>query len=70
MLGLASIMLLLILGGLSIFAVYAGCDPITLGFISRKDQILPYFIMDYLGFLQGIPGLFVACLICGTMRQG
>ncbi|KAA0197667.1 hypothetical protein HAZT_HAZT000605 [Hyalella azteca] len=68
MIGVVFILTLLILGGLCIFAVYAGCDPITLGLISRKDQILPYFVIDYLGFLHGIPGLFVACLVCGTLR--
>ncbi|XP_047737454.1 sodium-coupled monocarboxylate transporter 2-like [Hyalella azteca] len=67
MIGVVFILTLLILGGLCIFAVYAGCDPITLGLISRKDQILPYFVIDYLGFLHGIPGLFVACLVCGTL---
>ncbi|KAF2353758.1 Sodium/solute symporter [Trinorchestia longiramus] len=69
MLGLASLMFLMHMGGMSIFAVYAGCDPITRGFISKKDQILPFFVMDYLGFLKGIPGLFVACLLCGTMSS-
>ena len=66
--GLISILALLIFAGLCIFANYAECDPLTLGFISRKDQIFPYFIMDKLGFLIGIPGIFVACLFSGTMR--
>ncbi|KAF2356272.1 Sodium/solute symporter [Trinorchestia longiramus] len=69
MVGVVAITLLLFMSGLSVFAAYAGCDPITLGFISKKDQILPYFIMDRMGFLKGVPGLFVACLLCGTMSN-
>ncbi|XP_018008624.1 sodium-coupled monocarboxylate transporter 1 [Hyalella azteca] len=67
--GLLALQALLFFCGMAIFAVYAGCDPITLGFISTKDQILPYYVLDYLGYLQGVPGLFVACLISGTMSS-
>ena len=67
-LGLVSLTLLLFVAGLSILAVYAECDPLTLGWVARKDQMLPYFVMDRLGFLVGVPGLFVACLFSGTMR--
>ena len=66
--GLISTLVLLNFAGLCIFATYAECDPLTLGYISRKDQIFPYFIMDKMGFLIGIPGIFVACLFSGTMR--
>lgn len=68
MIGLVSLISILYLCGLSIFAVYAGCDPITRGLVSKKDQMLPYYVLDKLGFLKGVPGLFVACLISGTMR--
>ncbi|KAF2343592.1 hypothetical protein FHG87_025652, partial [Trinorchestia longiramus] len=66
--GIAALLSLLNVCGLAIFTVYAGCDPITLGLVSKKDQMLPYFVIGYLGFLKGVPGLFVACLISGTMR--
>lgn len=55
--------------GLSIFAVYANCDPITLGYCSRKDQMFPYYVIDHLGNLKGVPGLFVAGLFSGTMSS-
>ena len=66
--GLVTVISILFLAGLSIFAIYAGCDPISLGHVERKDQMLPYYVMDNLGFMMGIPGLFVACLFSGTMR--
>ncbi|XP_018019225.2 sodium-coupled monocarboxylate transporter 1 [Hyalella azteca] len=67
--GLIVLMGILFFTGLAIFAVYAGCDPITLGYISQKDQLLPYYVMDYLGTFKGIPGLFVACLFSGTLSS-
>ena len=66
--GLLAVIITLFLAGLAIFAVYAGCDPITLAFIERKDQILPFYVMENLGFMIGIPGVFIACLFSGTMR--
>ena len=66
--GLLAIIITLFLAGLAIFAVYAGCDPITLGNVERKDQMLPFYVMQNLGFMSGVPGVFVACLFSGTMR--
>lgn len=66
--GLNSLLVLLLLCGMGVFAVYAGCDPISLGIVSKKDQMLPLYVMQYLGFLKGVPGLFVACLFSGTLR--
>lgn len=31
-------------------------------------QILPLFVMDVLGDVIGLPGLFVACLFSGALR--
>ncbi|XP_046853623.1 sodium-dependent multivitamin transporter-like [Xenia sp. Carnegie-2017] len=53
--------------GTVIFAYYAGCDPKLRKAITSSDQILPYFVLDVLGHLHGLPGIFVACLFCGTL---
>ncbi|RXG58457.1 Sodium-coupled monocarboxylate transporter 2, partial [Armadillidium vulgare] len=34
--------------GLVAYSTYAGCDPMALGLIKKKDQILPYFVIDKL----------------------
>ncbi|KAK2569132.1 Sodium-coupled monocarboxylate transporter 1 [Acropora cervicornis] len=42
--------------GMVIFAMYAGCDLLTTRKIARGDQVLPYFVIDKLGHLTGLPG--------------
>ncbi|RXG54842.1 Sodium-coupled monocarboxylate transporter 2 [Armadillidium vulgare] len=54
--------------GLVAYSTYAGCDPMALGLIKNKDQILPYFVIDKLSFIPGLPGLFIAAMIGGTLR--
>ncbi|XP_037079494.1 sodium-coupled monocarboxylate transporter 1-like [Pollicipes pollicipes] len=53
--------------GLAIFATYADCDPLRMGLIERKDQLVPYFVLDQMSYLMGLPGLFVACIISGAL---
>ncbi|RXM34523.1 Sodium-coupled monocarboxylate transporter 2 [Acipenser ruthenus] len=56
-----------VFSGLLMFAYYRNCDPWTAGFVSAPDQLMPYFVMDILGSLPGLPGLFVACAFSGTL---
>ncbi|CAG0882591.1 unnamed protein product [Darwinula stevensoni] len=53
--------------GLVAFASYKGCDPLKAGLIKKKDEIIPYFVMDKLGHLVGLPGVFLACLFAGAL---
>nr|XP_036222837.1 sodium-coupled monocarboxylate transporter 2-like [Bactrocera oleae] len=46
--------------GLLIFDFYRNCDPLSAGLISNNDQLLPIYVMQTVGHLQGIPGLFIA----------
>jgi acetate kinase len=54
--------------GVVIFANYADCDPITLGFIKRNDQIAPHFVLEHLSPTSGMLGLFIACLFSASLR--
>ncbi|CAH3127122.1 unnamed protein product [Porites lobata] len=58
---------LTVLTGLVIYAFYSSCDPLTTKEINTDDEILPYFVIEVLGKFHGIPGVFVACLFCGTL---
>ncbi|CAD6999970.1 unnamed protein product [Ceratitis capitata] len=46
--------------GLLVFDFYRNCDPLNAGLISNDDQLLPIYVMQTVGHLQGIPGLFIA----------
>ncbi|CAL4070302.1 unnamed protein product, partial [Meganyctiphanes norvegica] len=60
---------LLFFMGICVFAVYADCSPLGLGLINSKDQILPYFVLDRLTILPGMPGLFVAAIFSGALSS-
>ncbi|XP_053690514.1 sodium-coupled monocarboxylate transporter 1-like isoform X2 [Sabethes cyaneus] len=46
--------------GLLIYAHYYQCDPMSVGFVKTDDQLFPHYVMEIVGHLQGIPGLFIA----------
>ncbi|CAG0915141.1 unnamed protein product, partial [Notodromas monacha] len=56
-----------ILAGISIFAFYAHCDPLKAGVIKRPDEIVPYYVLNELSAIYGLPGLFLACLFSGAL---
>lgn len=65
--GLCVILILCALIGTVIYAFYETCDPKSFGLISASDQLLPLFVMDVLGHIPGIPGLFISCLFSGAL---
>ncbi|XP_075152070.1 sodium/solute co-transporter-like 5A11 isoform X2 [Haematobia irritans] len=46
--------------GLLVYDFYRNCDPLTAGLIANDDQLLPVYVMQTVGKLHGIPGLFIA----------
>nr|XP_039268550.1 sodium-coupled monocarboxylate transporter 1-like [Styela clava] len=65
--GLIIIMILAGMTGLTIYAIYKECDPISSGEVDKADQLFPYVIMDIVGHLPGIPGLFVAAVFSSSL---
>ena len=55
--------------GLVIYAHYINCDPITAGLVSKKDQLMPLFVMDLLSDYPGFPGFFVAGCFSGALSS-
>ena len=54
--------------GLVIFTKYQRCDPLSQGLVTTADQLFPLFVMDVLGHLPGVPGVFVAGIFSGALR--
>ncbi|KAL7630667.1 UNVERIFIED_CONTAM: hypothetical protein RMT77_019125 [Armadillidium vulgare] len=67
--GMILIYFLIFTGGLVAYVTYMGCDPMALGLIKKKEEIMPFFILDKLGFIPGLPGIFVATLVGGAMSS-
>lgn len=53
--------------GVAIFANYFRCDPLLLGKITKPDQLMPYFVVDALGYMPGLAGLFIAAVFSGSL---
>lgn len=68
-LGIGSLLILCAYGGLVVFAYYydALCDPIKVQLVSTKDQLFPLFVMQVMGDISFVPGLFVAGVFSGAL---
>ncbi|GAB6024590.1 hypothetical protein CHUAL_009738 [Chamberlinius hualienensis] len=65
--GITLIELCLILIGILIYAKYYQCDPLLSGQITKGDQLMALFAVQTLSFCKGLPGVFVAGILCGTI---
>ncbi|XP_070184134.1 sodium-coupled monocarboxylate transporter 1-like isoform X2 [Littorina saxatilis] len=67
--GLMVIVSLSCLLGVIMFVFYSDCDPIKFGLISKFDQLVPLYVMDTLGSLDGLPGIFVSAVVSGSLSS-
>ncbi|XP_059611526.1 sodium-coupled monocarboxylate transporter 1-like [Phlebotomus argentipes] len=67
--GVILLMLLCAYNGLLIFATYRDCDPLTTKLAKARDQLLPLFVMDTLGELPGLSGMFIAGVFSAALSS-
>ncbi|XP_022250400.1 sodium-coupled monocarboxylate transporter 1-like [Limulus polyphemus] len=66
--GLSVLLTISCMAGLVIYTKYETCDPLSwTNFKIAPDQLFPLFVMDVLGFLPGLPGLFVSGIFSGAL---
>lgn len=53
--------------GMVIYSTYSKCDPLEDGYITKYDEILPFFVHDKLMYIPGCLGLFMATLFNGAL---
>lgn len=56
------------IAGMVIFADYINCDPLKLGYISKIDEIVPFYVEDKFTHIPGLLGVFMASLFNGALR--
>ncbi|XP_046475986.1 sodium-coupled monocarboxylate transporter 1 [Neodiprion pinetum] len=55
------------LTGMTLYSVYKLCDPLQAGYITASDQLLPFYVMNFMGVLNGVPGFFVAGIFAASL---
>uniref|UniRef100_A0A182XJ67 Sodium-dependent multivitamin transporter n=1 Tax=Anopheles quadriannulatus TaxID=34691 RepID=A0A182XJ67_ANOQN len=53
--------------GLAIYYYYRSCDPLRQGRIKVRDQTMPLFVVDAMGDIPGLPGLFVSGIFSASL---
>ncbi|CAH1641570.1 unnamed protein product [Spodoptera littoralis] len=53
--------------GMTLYAMYKYCDPLSSGKIAAPDEVLPFYVQDQFGFLPGMLGLFLGSLFNGAL---
>lgn len=67
--GVCVVMCLCTYNGLLIYATYKQCDPLTTQLAKARDQLLPLFVMDVLGDLPGLSGIFIAGVFSAALSS-
>ncbi|CAB3239791.1 unnamed protein product [Arctia plantaginis] len=55
--------------GLLIYARFHDCDPLQTKLAKAKDQLLPLLVMDVLGGIPGLPGVFIAGIFSAALSS-
>lgn len=53
--------------GLSLYAHYKDCDPVSSGEIGARDELLPFYIMDEFHHIKFVNGFFVAGIFAASL---
>ncbi|XP_045471086.1 putative sodium-dependent multivitamin transporter [Harmonia axyridis] len=53
--------------GLAIYSKYHYCDPVTMKVIKSSDQLMPLYVVDSMGHIPGLSGLFVAGIFSASL---
>lgn len=66
--GIALIFFLSVFSGLLLYNKYMDCDPMIANIIKNQDQILPLYVMELVGFIPGLCGLFISGIFSAGLR--
>ncbi|CAH1367544.1 unnamed protein product, partial [Tenebrio molitor] len=67
LIGMCTIVTLSVFLGLTIYARYADCDPLSTHNITKNDEIVSYYVMDIAGNIPCLSGLFMAAMVSAAI---
>nr|CAI5832751.1 unnamed protein product [Callosobruchus analis] len=67
--GIGAVVVICSYCGLLIYATFHKCDPLTTTLAREKDQLLPLLVMEILGDIPGLPGIFVAGIFSAALSS-
>lgn len=67
--GVTIMIFLCVYNGILLYATYHDCDPLTTKLAKEKDQMMPLLVMEILGDLPGLPGLFIAGVFSAALSS-
>lgn len=59
--------ILAVLSGMSMYAYFAGCDPLTSGKVQSADQLMAYIMVELFGKAPGIAGLLISAAFSASL---
>ncbi|XP_063958267.1 sodium-coupled monocarboxylate transporter 1-like [Lytechinus pictus] len=62
-----TVLILMSLSGVVMYAYYFNCDPHTQGKVFSPDQIMPYMVMEVFAKMPGIPGIFLSSVLSASL---
>ena len=66
--GQVTMVALVALVGLILYAFYKDCDPVLAGIVSQRDAVVPLFVLQqFTEKAPGVCGIFISCLFSGAL---
>lgn len=53
--------------GIIMYAYYHYCDPVKAGIVTKYDKLMPRFVKDVAGHINGMPGIFISCVFSASL---
>lgn len=68
-LGIGFVEMTAVMSGIILFSYFFDCDPVSEGKVQRRDQLIPYLIMDLFGGTPGLIGLLLGGAFCASLSS-
>ncbi|XP_071854277.1 sodium-coupled monocarboxylate transporter 1-like [Apostichopus japonicus] len=65
--GIGVVEFLAVLCGMSMYAYFAGCDPLTSGKIQSSDQLMPFIMVELFQKAPGVAGLLISAAFSASL---